>query len=159
MFVRTRYYDKISSICHSKQPFSLYKIRRILIPVTKGKRADVWACRIEWKNMCECVRRHLLIGCVRVMKYARTLLKNSQIRPCVFVRINSIEHFKTSASKTHSSHFTVKQLLPLSFQTCVSTLQRQLFFIEAGFILHCNSFVILTFNLICIPLHFSTSYP
>ena len=69
------------------------------------------------------------------------------LRPCVYVRINSIEYFKTSAFKTHSSHFTVKQLLPLSFQTCVSTLKRQLLFIEAGFILHCNSFVILTFNL------------
>ena len=91
----------------------------------------------------------MCVHCWRIVK----------LRPCVFVRINSIEHFKTSASKTHSSqYFTVKQLLPLSFQTCVSTLQRQLFFIEAGFILHCNSFVILTFNLICIPLIFSTSY-
>ena len=138
-----------------------YKISIFLVqnkadinPCDKREKRECLSLQDRMKNMCECVRRHLLIGCVRVMKYARTLLRIVKLRPCVFVRINSIEHFKTSASKTHSSHFTVKQLLPLSFQTCVSTLQRQLFFIEAGFILHCNSFVILTFNLICIPLHF-----
>ena len=104
-------------------------------PCNKRKKSvDVWACRVEW--ICECARRHLLVvcECAGWNMYMRCW-RIVKLRLCVFVRINSIVHFNTSASKTRRSLiFTVKQLLPLSFETCVSTLRDSFLFYWSRFL-------------------------
>ena len=93
--------------------------RRILIPVTKkGKSGCVriynWMCEYVSLHLCQCM-------CVR-----RRIFELRQ-RVCTY---NSIEHFKTSASKTAMLWAACTSFV----WNCVSTLRDSFAFIWSGFL-------------------------
>ena len=114
MFILRLYFDEIFCICHIKQSFSLYKIRRILIPVTKGKSVRVCSSRskcVWWRNIFLCT-----YICVR--------WKTVKLRYCLRVRIIQLSILRLLPTQQHYD----QQLVPLSrLKHCIHS-SRQLYF-------------------------------